>query len=162
MSEHARHSLVATQAVFFVCVLACVVVDPSHEASTNGISYYGVHAPTLPLVVVAYVVGSLGVWRAARVVALLDVPAVIVPGMRVVALALPAELLTPFNHGSFFNWTHMIIGVVIGLTQMMTGTVLLLRHPRARTSAAFLVQLSGGLLAAASLPNWGVNRMFEG
>ncbi len=157
-----RHSLVATQVVFFACILACVVVDPSHQADSNGISYYGVHAPTLPLVAIGYVVGSIGVWRTARYVQLLDAPAVVGPGLRLVALALPAELLTPFNHGPFLNWTHMGIGVVIGVTQMLAGTVLMVRRPGPLTRATFLVQLVGGLIAAASLPSWGINQMILG
>jgi hypothetical protein len=159
---YARHTLVATQVVFFACVVGCVLVDPSNQAELYGISYYGVHAPTLPLVAIGYGVGALGMWRTASYLSSLDVSAFVAPGLRVVALALPLELLTPFNHGSFFNWTHMAIGIVIGVTQMVTGTLLALRQPRPATFFVFLVQLIGGLLAAASLPDWGFNHMLEG
>jgi hypothetical protein len=159
---HARHTLVATQVVFFTCVVGCVLVDPSKQAELYGISYYGVHAPTLPLVAIGYGVGALGMWRTASYLAPLDAPAFVAPGLRVVALALPLELLTPFNHGSFFNWTHMSIGIVIGVTQMVTGTLLVLRQGRPATTIVFSVQLFGGLLAAASLPDWGFNHMLEG
>lgn len=159
---YVRHTLVATQVVFFACVLGCVLVDPSHQAELYGISYYGVHAPTLPLVAIGYGVGAVGMWRSAKFLAPLDVPTFVAVGLRVVALALPLELLTPFNHGAFFNWTHMLIGIVIGVTQMATGTLLLLRQSRPATTVAFVVQLMGGLLAAASLPDWGFNHMLEG
>jgi hypothetical protein len=56
----------------------------------------------------------------------------------------------------------MAIGIVIGVTQMVTGTLLALRQPRPATFFVFLVQLIGGLLAAASLPDWGFNHMLEG
>ncbi len=159
---HARHALVATQVVFFTCVLGCVLVDPSNQAELYGISYYGVHAPTLPLVAIGYGVGAVGMWRAARYVVLLQAPVFVAIGLRVVAIALPLELLTPFNHGAFFNWAHMMIGIIIGVTQMATGTLLLLRQPRGVTLIVFLVQLAGGIVAAFSLPDWGFNHMLEG
>lgn len=158
----ARQTLVATQVVFFVCVVGCVLVDPSNQAEIYGISYYGVHAPTLPLVAVGYGVGALGMWRTANYLAPLGVSPSVSAGLRIVAWALPLELLTPFNHGSFLNWAHMSIGVVIGVIQMATGAQLVLRQPRPATTFVVVVQLIGGLLAAASLPDWAFNHMLEG
>lgn len=159
---HARQTLIATQVVFFACVVACVLVDPTKQAEIYGISYYGVHAPTLPLVAIGYGVGALGMWRGAKYLAALDVATFVVVGLRLVAIALPLELFTPFNHGTFFNWTHMLVGIVIGVTQMTTGVLLVWRQPRTTTSVACVGQLIGGLIAAASLPDWGFNHMLEG
>ena len=139
-----------------------MVVDPSHQSEIYGISYYGVHAPTLPLAAIGDGVAATGMWRIAKYFAPLDVPVFFALGLRVGVLALPLELLTPFNHGTFFNWTHMMIGIVLGLTLMTIGTLLLLRDPRPATTVAFVVQLLGGLVAAASLPDWGFDHMLEG
>jgi len=153
---------VATQVVFFVCVALCVLNTYPRDAEVYGISYYGVHAPTLPLVSIGYGVGALGLWRTARYFAPLDVPTMFAPGLRVVALALPLLLLTPFNHGSFFNWAHMMIGIVIGVTQMGVSTYLLFRQRRRATTVAFFLQLAGGIIAALSLPDWSFDHMLEG
>jgi hypothetical protein len=161
-SVQARQVLVATQVVFFVCVALCATVAYPRDAEVYGISYYGVHAPTLPLVATGYGVGAVGMWRTAKYFAPLDVPPIFAPGLRVIAVALPMLLLTPFNHGSFFNWAHMMIGITIGVTQMSVSTYLLFRQRRSATTLAFFVQLAGGIVAALSLPDWGFNHMLEG
>jgi len=161
-SVQARQVLVATQVVFFVCVAVCVAITYPRDAELYGISYYGVHAPTLPFVAIGYGVGAVGLWRSAKYFAPLDVPAVFAPGLRVIAVALPLELMTPFNHGPFFNWSHMLIGIVIGVTQMSVSTYLLFRQRRRMTTFAFFLQLAGGIVAALSLPDWGFNHMLEG
>jgi hypothetical protein len=158
----ARHVLIATQVVFFICVVMCIFVAHSREAEIYGISYYGVHAPTLPLVAIGYGVGSVGLWRTAKYLSPLDVPAIFAPGLRVVAVALPLLLITPFNHGAFFNWAHMMVGIVIGVTQMAISTYLVFRQRKFPTTVAFLLQLAGGIVAAVSLPDWGFNHMLDG
>jgi hypothetical protein len=140
----------------------CIFVAHSREAEIYGISYYGVHAPTLPLVAIGYGVGSVGLWRTATYLSSLDVPKIFAPGLRVVAVALPLLLITPFNHGAFFNWAHMTVGIVIGVTQMAISTYLLFRQRKFPTTVAFLLQLTGGIVAAVSLPDWGFNHMLDG
>ena len=152
----------ATQVVFFVCVAMCVAIAHPGDVESYGISYFGVHAPTLPIITIGYGVASAGLWRTARFLAPLDVAPIFTWGLRVIAVALPLLLLTPFNHGSFFNWAHMGIGTVIGVTQMGAATYLFLRQHRAATTVAFYFQLAGGLLSAASLPDWGFNHMLDG
>ena len=158
----ARQVLVATQVVFFVCVAMCVAVAHPRQVESYGISYFGVHAPTLPIITIGYGVASVGLWRCARYLAPLEAVTAISGGLRVVSVALPMLLLTPFNHGTFFNWAHMAIGIVIGVTQMGAATYLYLRRRGALTTVVFLIQLVGGLVAAASLPDWGFNHMLDG
>ncbi|MBW4029966.1 MAG: hypothetical protein HIU57_04710 [Acidobacteria bacterium] len=158
----ARQVLAATQVVFFVCVAMCVAIAHPRQVESYGISYFGVHAPTLPIISIGYGVASVGLWRSARFLAPLDVAPLFTSGLRVIALALPLLLLTPFNHGAFFNWAHMAVGTVIGVTQMSAATYLFVRQRRTTTTIAFFLQLAGGLVAAASLPDWGFNHMLEG
>ena len=158
----ARQVLGATQVVFFVCVAMCVAVAHPRAVESYGISYFGVHAPTLPIISIGYGVASVGLWRTARFLDLPSVAPFLTSGLRVIAIALPMLLLTPFNHGSFFNWAHMGIGIVIGVTQMGTATYLLIEQRRRVTTVAFVFQLVGGLLSAASLPDWGFNHMLDG
>ena len=155
----ARRLLVTTQVVFFACVAVCALIAYGASAESSGISYFGVHAPTLPLVVVAYAVAAVGLWRAAALLEGCD--AVVTSTMRVVAVGLPLELVTPYNHGAFFNWAHMVIGVVIGVAQMGASASVAWRYRQAALSLATLVQLAGGLAAAMSLPDWGFNHMLE-
>ena len=158
----ARQVLAATQVVFFVCVAMCVAIAHPRQVESYGISYFGVHAPTLPIISIGYGVASVGLWRTARFLDLPSVAPYLASTLRVIAVALPLLLLTPFNHGSFFNWAHMGIGIVIGTTQMGAATYLFLRQRRATTTVAFFLQLIGGLVSAASLPDWGFNHMLDG
>lgn len=140
----------------------CVAIAHPRDVESYGISYFGVHAPTLPIISIGYGVASVGLWRTARFLSPLDIAPVFTSGLRVIAVALPLLLATPFNHGAFFNWAHMGIGIVIGVTQMSAATYLFLRQRRTVTAIAFFFQLAGGLLSAASLPDWGFNHMLDG
>ena len=84
------------------------------------------------------------------------------PVLRLVAIGLPLELLTPYNHGAFFNWAHMLIGIVIGVSQMGSSLFLALRQRRRAITLTCLLQLVGGIVAALSLPDWGFDHMLEG
>jgi hypothetical protein len=159
---HTRQVLVATQVVFFACVAASTLVAYGPDAEEYGISYYGVHASTIPLIVIGYGVASLGLWRTASQLARLEPAPVVVPVLRTVAIALPLELLTPFNHGAFFNWAHMFVGIAIGVSQMASGIFVMLRQRGRAATIACVVQLVGGIVAALSLPDWGFNHMLEG
>lgn len=160
--DRARRLLIASQAVFFLCVSACVVIAHGPAAQANGISYFGVHAPTLPLIIVGYGVASVGFWRASGLLLGIEDAGVTIAVLRVVAVGLPLELLTPFNHGAFFNWAHMGIGVVIGASQMAASADLARREHRRRVTLAALVQLAGGIVCALALPDWHLNHMLQG
>ncbi|MHB8827476.1 MAG: hypothetical protein ACYC5Z_07415 [Acidimicrobiales bacterium] len=155
-------SLASTQAVFFVLLAWCVGIDHSALAQNEGISFYGVYHRTILLLALAFVVAAGGLWRAAGHYASLGAPALIVVGVRAVALGLFVVIATPFNQGTFLNWTHMTAGVVMALVQGAITVALVRRASRLVSWSAFSVQLAGGLLAAFSLPDWHFPYMLAG
>ncbi len=155
-------SLAATQAIFFTLLAWCVAIDHSATAQTDGISFYGVYHRTIVLLALAFVAAAWGLWRAAGDYASLSAPAFTVYGVRVVALGLFVVIATPFNQGTFLNWTHMTAGVAMALVQAGITITLVRRFSRPASWSAFVVQLFGGLLAAFSLPDWHFPYMLAG
>jgi hypothetical protein len=88
----ARHLLVATQSVFFGSLLICIVINHGPIARNDGISFCGVYAPTVLILIAGFSIAAVGLWRTARYFAQTDAPA-----FSVVALGLFALLLTPYN-----------------------------------------------------------------
>lgn len=155
-------SLAATQAIFFMLLAWCVAIDHSTTAQTDGVSFYGVYHRTIVILALAFVVAAGGLWRAAGHYASLGAPALTVYGVRVVALGLFVVIATPFNQGTFLNWTHMTAGVAMALVQAGITIALVRRASQPASWSAFAVQLFGGLLAAFSLPDWHFPYMLVG
>jgi hypothetical protein len=151
---HARHVLTLTQALFFCSLLICLLINHGATAQRDGISFYGVYAPTIVILVVGFCVAAAGLWRTAWYFARADAPAFSVVGLRVVSFGLFALLVTPYNKGTFLNWAHMVTGVTISLIQLGITTLLVAQRRSRRTLTGFALQLLGGVLAAASLPDW--------
>ncbi len=149
-----RRLVLTTQAVFFASLAWCYSMEHGPQTSIDGISYYGVHLRTLPVLLVGYLVAAFGLWRTADYVRSAEVSPVAWWGLRIVALSLVALLLTPYDRGPVLNWSHMTIGVAGALCQLAISRRLLDVRWTARSVAGFAVQLTGGLVAAASLPNW--------
>jgi hypothetical protein len=127
----ARHLLVLTQAVFFCVLVVCFFINHGSTAQADGISFYGVYAPTIELLIVGFSVAAVGLWRTAWYFAQSDAPAFSVVGLRIIAVELFVLLLTPYNKGTFFNWAHMVTGVSMSLIQL--GIVYLLLQRRRST-----------------------------
>jgi hypothetical protein len=155
-------SLAVTQVIFFTLLAWCVAIDHSETAQVDGVSFYGVYHRTIVLLGLAFLVGAWGLWRAAGHYASLGAPALAVYGVRVVALGLFVVIATPFNQGTFLNWTHMTAGVAMALVQGGITIALVRRSSRLASWSAFCVQLFGGLLAALSLPDWHFPYMLVG
>jgi hypothetical protein len=161
-AERARRVVIATQGVFFGALALCVLLVHDHVAENDGISYYGVHAETLVFAVVGYVVGATGLWWAAGLMREGGVRAVGWVSPRVVSVMLILLLLTPYNKGAFFNWAHMTIGVVGALVQLAASGALARTRATTAASVGFWVQLAGGVIAAASLPDWSFTQLLTG
>ena len=155
-------SLAATQAIFFTLLAGCVAIDHSEVARADGVSFYGVYHRTIPILGLAFVVAAWGLWRAAANYAILDAPALTVYGVRAVALGLFVVIATPFNQGTFLNWTHMTAGVAVALVQAAITIALVRTAASAASWSALVVQIVGGLLAAFSLPTWHFPYLLEG
>jgi hypothetical protein len=152
--DSARRTVIVSQVIFFVPLGFCVAWIHTGAVNRDGISYYGVHQPTLEIIAVSYLGAEVLLWRAARELAESGQPRELGQGLRVVALGLPGLLLTPYPAGPVWNWSHMVIGVVSGLVEFGLAIDLVLRDPTLGTWVTGGVQLAGGLLAAASLPDW--------
>jgi hypothetical protein len=157
-----RHFVLATQAFFFLAVSVCVFINHSAKAETSGISFYGVYHRTLAIIILGFCAGSFGLWRASTYLARAGLAHLTVLGLRFLALGLILLLLTPYNKGTFFNWTHMSVGVVTALVQLAIATQLMVRYRSWQAVSAFYVQLFGGVWAGASLPDWRFSYLLVG
>ena len=162
LEVHARHVLAFTQLGFFLLLATCVLMDHSATVENDGISFYGVHATTLPIIAAAFAIGAGGLWRTARYFSAIHAPRLTTAGLRFVAVGLVALLLTPFNHGTVLNWMHMSIGVAMALVQLAISILLLVRRPSTRPALGFALQLIGGVVAALSLPDWHLAYLLQG
>ncbi len=152
----------ATQSVFFAALVVCVAINASETAQNDGISFYGVYGPTIALVVVGYATAGIGLWRVAGWLARHGAPGVLFVGARVVALGLGLLLVTPYDEGAFLNWSHMTVGVAVALMQLASSVALLRRRRAWPVRLVFAVQLAGGVIAAASLPDWHFPMLLRG
>lgn len=159
---HARHVLVVSQAIFFCCLLICLFINHGPTAQNEGISFYGVYGPTILILVVGFSCAAIGLWRTAWYFARTDAPVFSVVGLRVLALGLFALLVTPFDRGTFLNWAHMTTGVTMSLIQLGIVFLLLSRRRSFSSLCGLVVQLTGGLIGAASLPDWHFEYLLQG
>jgi hypothetical protein len=162
LGQHVRRLLVVTQLVFFASLIACWIVAGGDRASTNGISFFGVYWPTLPIIALGYLSSSVGLWRTATYFQYLDQSKVVVFGLRYIALGLVGLLLLPYNVNGYFNFGHTILGVSGALTQVSMALVLLRPLHSWRGWLAFAIQIGGGLVAFAALPDWKFGYLLQG
>ena len=163
LSEPVLYQVVASEAVLLLTIFVCTVIIWNSKVNVYGISYFGVKAPTLPVVALGFVGGGIMLIMASRKFPS-RAPYVLVKWtLRIVSVGIVLLLLTPYTVDTFFNWTHMLLGAAIFVTELYTGGILCFRHMRDRISKwAFGIQFLGGLLAMFSLPDNMLNFMIEG
>jgi hypothetical protein len=157
-----RRLLLITQSLFFLSLAVCLLINHGHTAQTDGISFYGVYGPTVPLLVAGYTVAGVGLWRTADYFRAAGVSSVTWMCLRALSVGLFVLFVTPYNQGTFMNWTHMTAGVTGALLQLAVSLQLLREQRTRRAVMGFSVQLFGGVLAAASLPTWGFEVLLLG
>jgi hypothetical protein len=157
-----RHVLLVTQSLFFLALAWCLILNHSATAENDGISFYGVYHATLPLLIGGYLVAFVGLWITSTHFRVAGVPALTWVGLRVIAVLLFVLLATPYNRGTFLNWTHMIAGVLGALCQLEVALQLVRQSRSFRTVLGLVVLLFGGVIAAASLPDWHFEYLLQG
>lgn len=158
----AREVLLLTQAFFFLTLVVCLAINHGPAAQLDGISFYGVYHGTIEIIVAGFAVAAAGLWRAAEFFAETGAPLITQRAMRFVAIGLFGLLVTPFNHGGFLNWSHMTLGVAIALTQGAMTIYLTTQRRSFGVGCGLAIQLAGGVLSAASLPNWHFPYLLQG
>ncbi|MHB1907060.1 MAG: hypothetical protein ACYCRG_09185 [Acidimicrobiales bacterium] len=160
--DRSRRIILASQGVFFGALALCVLLIHDHVAQNDGISYYGVHAETIVLAVVGYVVAAVGLWWFAGILRGEGIEAVGWISARVVSVMLILLLVTPYNEGAFLNWAHMTVGVVGALVQLGASWRIMRRRATTMANVGFWVLMVGGVVAAASLPDWHFTHLLTG
>jgi hypothetical protein len=157
-----RHFLLITQSLFFLALAWCLVLNHGPTAENDGISFYGVYHETVPLIVAGYGAAFVGLWRTSTNFRGAGVPVFTWVGLRVIAVLLFVLLATPFNHGAFLNWTHMAAGVLGALLELEVALQLVRQNRSVRTVVGLAVLLLGGVISAASLPDWHFTHLLQG
>lgn len=161
-SLRARQALWLTQSVFFLALGICLVIYHGHVADTDGISYYGVYPPTMPVLFVGYLSAAGGLWWTSGVLVEAGAPILWRPATRALAIGLVVLLVTPYNQGAFLNWAHMVTGVAMALIQIALSVSVVRRRANLMSIGALVVLFTGGVLGAISLPDWDISLLLQG
>jgi hypothetical protein len=157
-----RHVLLVTQSMFFFALAWCLILNHSATAENDGISFYGVYHETIALLIGGYAVAFVGLWITSTRFKAAGVPTFTWVSLRAIALLLFVLLATPYNRGAFLNWTHMIAGVCGAIFQLEVALQLVRESRSFRTVLGLAVLLLGGVIAAASLPDWHFEYLLQG
>jgi len=157
-----RHVLAITQSIFFLALAWCLILNHGPMAENDGISFYGVYHETVPVLIGGYAAAFVGLWWTSSQFKVAGVPTFTWVGLRVIAVLLFVLLATPYNHGAFLNWTHMMAGVSGSLVQLEVALQLVRVDPSPRTLVGLVILVLGGALAAGSLPAWYFTHLLQG
>jgi hypothetical protein len=157
-----RHVLLVSQSLFFLALAWCLILNHSATAENDGISFYGVYHETVALLIGGYAVAFVGLWITSTHFKAAGVPKLTWVGLRTIAILLLVLLVTPYNRGAFLNWTHMIAGVLGAVCQLEIALQLVRESRSLRTVLGLIVLLLGGVIAAASLPDWHFEYLLQG
>jgi hypothetical protein len=139
-----RHFLLGTQLLFFFALAWCLILNHGPTAENDGISFYGVHHETVPLLIGGYAAAFVGLWRTSTHFKVSGVSTFTWVGLRVIAILLFVLLATPFNRGAFLDWTHMVAGVLGSLLELEVALQLVRESRALRTVLGLAVLLLAG------------------
>jgi hypothetical protein len=147
---------------FFASVAICIAIAHDPTVERDGISYFSVRATTLPVILVGYASVITAMLVSARRFPDDELGRRLALPLRCMPVFFVLLLLTPFNKGTAFNWTHMTVGVTLALSQGVVTVWLCTVLPATRVLAAAFVELTGGLVSALSLPDSSFNYLLQG
>jgi lipid-A-disaccharide synthase-like uncharacterized protein len=149
MEDSAVSALAKGQVMLFGGVLGCVVLLPGGLSANNGISYYGVHLLTVPVLAVALLSAAGYTRRGLRLLApVTPGPDFLRRSADAFAVLLVGILLTPYTVGMVMDWTHRGIGSALFVLQLVLGARLVGWTRDAVAAAFWGVQLLGGVASA--------------
>jgi hypothetical protein len=158
----AQRALIQGFVGFWSAIVACLVVSHSATTEQDGISYFGVHATTLPLIVLGYASVIAGMLVAAQRLPADPVGRRLALPLRAMPVCAFLLLLTPFNHGTALNWSHMTVGVSLAFSEAAVTVWLLAVLAAPGVAAGALLELVGGVICALSLPGTSFNHLLQG
>jgi hypothetical protein len=137
--------VVYAQVCFFGLLLATALLNDQGFEDNHGPSYYGEHWHTVVPYGVGLVLGAYFIWRAAD-----DLEGRFARGLRVIAVLLVLDLLTPDTVNSAFYWAHVLVSVALFLQELALGAELAAAAPTWPRVGLFAVQFGAGLVAMFS------------
>jgi hypothetical protein len=151
-AAEAVRNLLTAGAVLATGVLVCIVRAPKPLDTTDGLSWFGVTRATVVEYGLALLITAALLVRAA-------VPLAAVPelrplriGLLACAALLPVMLATPYTVSTLLNWTHMIVGSVLFVLQILLAAWLWWARARTPAVLALLVaEIAGGIVCFTSL-----------
>jgi len=151
--KRAFQSLVAAQVSFFGLIALCAVLLPG-QFIVNGISYFGVHQPTIILYSLACVLSSFFLAAAAlslpRTEPQLHILSII---LGIAAVLMLAILMFPYSVSDLFQLIHVLISVALFVLEFATSIWAWVINRSRLIGWLFCIELACGLLAAISLPH---------
>jgi hypothetical protein len=150
-AESARNLLTAG-VVMAAGVLVCIYRAPKPLDTTDGLSWFGVTRATVVEYGITLLVTAALMLRAAAPLAALPALRLARVGLATCAALLPLMLATPYTLSTFMNWTHMTIGSVLFVVQLLLSSWLW--WARARTPAVLgllVVEFLAGVACFSSL-----------
>jgi hypothetical protein len=144
--------LLTAGAVMAVGVLVCIARAPKPLDTTDGLSWFGVTRPTVVEYGLTLLLTAALLVRAAGTLAAVPDLRPLRGGLLVCAALVPILLATPYTVGTVVNWTHMIVGSVLFVLQILVAAWLWWARARTPLVLALLTaQIGGGLIAFTSL-----------
>jgi hypothetical protein len=149
----ARYLLFA-QVAFWTAMLVCVAITRGGLGGNNGFSFYGGRLSTILPYAVGFVVASALIAHAAG---LLERSGRTrhATWLRILAVLLLADLLTPDTLGSAFYAAHIVASIALFMFEAAFGLWLVTAvSAGVQSIQLFAIQIAGGVLAGLSQLQW--------
>lgn len=156
-------SLYLGELALALTILGCMLRVFNNQVSSDGMSYYGVHRKTIPILIVGLSVCTIWFIKASRQ---FDVPGVghsVSKSIRIFLAAVFMIFITPYSVNNDFDLAHRAIGTLLFLWQLALSLEWTLGRARDLVSwLAISLELTGGLIAFLALSVETHGYQFEG